>query len=230
MAKLHKTPAHKKVSSDDKMLFYYYKAVDLFEKYKKQAYIAGIAIVVIIAAIFIYSKKQSASNETAGLELSKVKQIYLSGSYDQAINGDSLGISRGLLFIVNEYGSSENGNAAKILLANSYYFKRDFANAEKYYRDFSGNSAFYKAAALAGIGAVYEANGKYNEAAKEFIKASEVSKDVPLNEEYLYSAARNLFEAKNADDLKKVIDKMKTDYPKSKFISMIERYNTLSNK
>ncbi len=230
MAKLHKTPAHKKVTSEDKMLLYYYKAVDFFEKYKKQAYIAGIAIVVIIAAIFIYSKKQAASDEAAGIELSKIKQIYLAGKYDQAINGDSLGISRGLLFIVNEYGSSENGNAAKILLANSYYYKRDFANAEKYYRDYSGKSVFYKAAALAGIAAVYEANGNYNDAAKEFIKASEVSKDVPLNEEYLYSAARNLYLAKNADELKKVVDKLKNDYPKSKYISMIERYNTLSNK
>ena len=217
----------KKASTNDKVLFYYYKAVEYFQKNTKSVYIALTAVVIIAAGIFIYLNNLKAANEEATLELTKVQPVYDAQDFLQAINGDTLGLTRGLLFIVNEYGSTESGNTAKLLLGNSYYALMDFDNAYKYYDSYSGSNQIYKAASLAGIAAVYEARSQHLDAAKQFEKASRVSKDLAVNDEYLYYAARNYSNAKDKDGYMKMLSTLKTDYPKSTFIAQAERYKNL---
>jgi len=210
--------------TENKLYEYYLKLNDFFETYKKQFYIAGIGIIVIILVIFVYFQRQAANNEVAGTELSLIKPVYLAGIYDQAINGDSSGTAKGLLYIVNNYGSSENGETAKILLGNCYLALRDFNSAEKYFSDYSGKNPILKAASYAGIASVFEAKGDYIKAAEEYERASKVSKEIMNADEYLFYAVRNYFWAKEYENAKKIIDKIKTDYPKSQYIAMSERY------
>ena len=89
----------------------------------------------MIAGTVLFVNKRTANNELAAVEIEKVKPLYNAGNFEQAVNGDSLGNSKGLVFIVNEFGSTDNGEYAKLMLANSYYSLRDFDNAEKYYKD-----------------------------------------------------------------------------------------------
>ena len=222
MAKLGKTVGK---SHEDKALMYYYKAVEYFENNKKRVYQILTAITVVIVLLIIYFRYQSSKNDSATLEYAKAKQFYLSGDYQQAISGDSLGTSRGLQYLVETYGSTESGEAAKIMLANSYYYMRDFDKAEKYYKDFSGGNESFKAAALAGQASVFEARNNFAEAAKLFEKASKVSKNVSNSDEYLFSALRNYYNANDNDNLKKSIKSLKSDYPKSKYIAQIARYD-----
>ena len=72
---------HTKHSTEDKMLLYYYKSTEYFEKNKNRVYTALTILVVIIAVIFIYFRNESQKNETAALELAKVKQIYAADMY-----------------------------------------------------------------------------------------------------------------------------------------------------
>ena len=227
MAKTIKTTGGKKISNEDKALFYYYKVTEFFEKYKKQSYVVLIAVVVIVAAFFIYTKTQNANNEAAAIELTKVKSLYSAGNYDQAMNGDSAGTTKGLINLVTSYGSTENGQAAKILLANCYYYKGDFNNAEKYYNSYSGGNAFFKAASAAGLASVLEAKKDFLNAAKEYEKASKISSEFGNSDEYLFYAIRAYYWANDKDKLKKSVEALKTDYPKSKYISQIDRYNTI---
>lgn len=217
----------KKASANDKVLYYYYKAVEYFQNNSKSVYIALTAVVVIAAGIFFYLNNLKAANEEALLELSKVQPVYDSQEYLQAINGDTLGTTRGLLFIVNEYGSTESGNTAKLLLGNSYFALMDFDNAFKYYDSYSGSNLIYKAAAYAGIGAVYEARSQHIDAAKQFEKAANISDDLAVNDEYIYYAARNYMNAKDKDGYMKMLAKLKKDYPKSTYIALTERYKNL---
>ncbi|MBN1633732.1 MAG: hypothetical protein JW917_06170 [Ignavibacteria bacterium] len=210
---------------ENKLYDYYIEAVDFFEKYKKHFYIGGIAVIAIILVVFIYFKRQAANNEVAGLELNLIKPLYLEGKYDQAINGDSLGIAKGLLFIVNNYGSSENGETAKILLANSFLALRDINSAEKYYKDFSGKNPFLKAASFAGTASIYEARGEYSNAAEEYENAAKLGDELSNADEYLFYAVRNYYWADDFENAKKLIEKIKTEYPKSQYIAMSERYN-----
>lgn len=227
MAKLGKSLSKsQKHSTEDKMLEYYYKGTQYFEKNKNRVYTVLTILVVIIAIIFIYFRNQSQQAETAALELSKVKQFYSMDMFSAAINGDSLGISKGLQFIVDNYGSTESGQTAKIMLANSYYNLREFDKADKYFKDYSGSNELFKSASLAGIASVYETKGDWNNAAKYYENASKVSKTVPTNDEYLYYAIRSYFNAKDTDNLNRSIKFLKAEYPKSKYIGMLSRYES----
>ncbi|HEY5124877.1 MAG TPA: hypothetical protein VIK14_14190, partial [Ignavibacteria bacterium] len=134
-----------KKHQDDKLAALYYQAIDYFDKNKNKVYWVVTGIVVLIAVVFIYFKSQKAKELEAGDNLIRTQNIYFGGDYKQAISGDSLGMTKGLLYIVDNYGSTESGQTAKILLANSYYFLNDFDNSLKYYKDFSGKNEILKA-------------------------------------------------------------------------------------
>jgi len=200
------------------------KAVNYFNKNKNQVYIIAGAIVVIVLGVLFYTSKQANNNEEAIVALGKIKPVYESGNYQAAINGDSLG-NKGLLFIVSEYGSSENGNMAKLLLANSYYALRDFENASKYYNDFSGSNKLSKVAAISGLASVKEAKNDFIGAAKDFERAANYDKENPYRDEYLFYAGRNYALANDKAAAKKIFSELKTDFPKSKYVSQSQRFN-----
>lgn len=217
--------AKKTHSTDDKILELYYKSLDYFNNNKKRVYtILGIAAVVI-ALVFIYFMRKGEQSENAMIELTKVSEIYATGNYNAAINGDSLGYSKGLLFLVNEYGSTESGEVGKVMLANAYYNLGDYGNAERYYNDYSGDDPILKAASIAGVAAVKGAMGNFVEAAKEYENAANVSELVALNDEYLFSAARNYSLAKDLDGYKRVTEELKQQYPQSSYIMQLQRYD-----
>jgi tetratricopeptide (TPR) repeat protein len=223
MAKLGKNISK---SHEDKLMAFYYKSQEYYENNKNRVYIIATIVVAIVALIFFYFNYKTRNNEAAGIEISKIKNVYSSGSFQQAIYGDSLGISRGLQYIVDNYGSSENGELAKVMLANSYYALRDFEKAEKYYKDYSGSNDIYKAASNAGIASVYEAKNDYQNAAKYYMKASSQSKLVTNNDEYLFYAIKNYSLAKDTENLKKTVKELKKEYPKSKYLQQLNRYDT----
>src|SRR4029453_17441709 len=101
--------------TEEKLMTFYYNAVDFFQKNKKHVYTALTILLIAIAGIVLLVNKRKANNEIAAIELSKVKTLYNSNDFTQAINGDSLG-TKGLQYIVDEYGSTENGEMAKIML------------------------------------------------------------------------------------------------------------------
>jgi len=210
---------------DDKLMSLYYKSSEYYENNKNRVYIIATVVIAVVALIFFYFNYKSRSNETAGIELAKITNVYASGSYLQAINGDSLGISKGLQYIVDNYGSTENGEIAKIMLANCYYGINDFDKADKYYKDYSGSNYIYKAASDAGIASVYEAKHDYSNAAKYYMKASSQGKLVTNNDEYLFYAIKNYSLANDTENLKKTIKELKKEYPKSKYNQQINRYD-----
>lgn len=218
-----------KHQNEEKLMTFWYQIVDFFEKNKKHVYTALTIIVIAVAGIILLVQKKKANNEIAGMEISKIKPVYEANNFQQAINGDSLGVSKGLIYIVDEYGSTENGEMAKMMLANSYYSIRDYDNAEKYFKDYSGSNPVLKAASVAGMASVYNAKKQYSDAAKEFEKAASVDKDNPFVDEYLFYAATNYFKADNIAEAKKLFDRLKNDFPKSKYVFESEKYRASLN-
>jgi tetratricopeptide (TPR) repeat protein len=217
----------KKHHKDDKLIIAYYKAVDFFEKNKKHVYIALGIIVLVVAGIVGLVNQRKENNEAAALELSRVSQIYEMGQYQQAISGDETGNIKGLLFIAENYGSTNNGEIAKIMLANAYFNLRDFDNAERWYKDYSGNVELLDVASVAGVAAVNEAKQNYIEAGKLFEQAYNKDKNNPFRDEYLYYAGRNYFMGNDMENAKKIFDELKDNFPKSKFIAQSERYRAV---
>ncbi|HEY5125002.1 MAG TPA: hypothetical protein VIK14_14815, partial [Ignavibacteria bacterium] len=60
--------------------------------------------------------------------------------------------------------------------------------------------------------------------ASNYEKAAKVSKDVISNDEYLYNAIRNYFNLKDSESIKKITNQLKAEYPKSKYILQLNRY------
>ncbi len=215
--------------TEEKLMSVYYKSINYFEKNRKNVYTALTILIIVIAGVILFVNKRKANNEIAAIELGKIRGVYSANNFQQAINGDSLGVSKGLQYIVDEYGSTENGENAKIMLANSYYALRDFDKAEKYYKDYSGSNKLLKVSASAGIAGIYEARNNYTEAAKQFEKTSSMEKDNPFVDEYVFYAAKDYYRANDFVNAKKLFDRLKNDYPKSKYNTESERYRVTLN-
>ncbi len=197
---------------------------DYYNRNKNQVMIIAGAIIVIVVGIVLFTSKRASQNEEAAVALGKIRPTYEGGNFQAAINGDSLG-NKGLKFIVDEYGSSENGQLAKLLLANSYYGLRDFQNAMKYYDDFGGSNKLSKVAAISGLASVKEAQNDFIGAAKEFERAANYDKENPFRDEYLFYAGRDFSLGNDKASAKRVFEQLKSDFPKSKYITQSGRYN-----
>jgi tetratricopeptide (TPR) repeat protein len=228
MLKARKKITHKEIKKD-KLVTAYFEVKEWFTspENKKKLYTVAGTVVVIIILIFFYINNKKAKNEEAEVKLSSVISIYDQNKYQEAIDGDPANNIMGLKDIVDRYGSTESGETAKMLLGNCYFNLGDYDNALKQFEDYAGGNDIVKASCLSGIGAVYEAKGDMKKAGEFFEKSTEVNKNVVINPENLYYAVRAYSEAGEKENAKRVFEKLKNNYPKSKYIGDSRRYETV---
>ena len=121
----------KKEIKEDKLVSFLYKIESFYEENKRRIFTYGIIFLVVVGAVYIYMNQIREENEKAGLELSRVMNLFDSGSYLEAIEGRQGTNIIGLKRIVEEYGSTENGETAKIYLANAYSYLGNYDEAIK---------------------------------------------------------------------------------------------------
>ena len=214
----------KKEIKEDKLVSFYYKTYGfLSENISQVLTYTGVVVVIILLAIYYYNYRNQ-QNKEAGIQLAQIMELYDSGAYLQAIEGQAGTKIFGLKKIVDEYGSTENGETAKIYLANSYSFLGKPEEAFKYYDDYSGSIAIFKAAAVAGKAGYYAYKSNYEKAAELYEKAAGVTKEDVLNPDYLLSAGENYINANENKEAKKVLEKLKKDYVTSSAAREVEKY------
>lgn len=219
----------RKEIKEDKLVEFYYKSQNFFEENKtKILTYVGVAAAVVLA-VFGYLSYRSGQNEEAGLHLAKVMDIYDQGDFLGAIEGRKDAKILGLKDIVSKYGSSENGETAKIYLANSYANLGKVEEAYKNYEDYSGSIDLYESAALAGQAAYFSSKGEYEKAANLYEKASKVAKTNSLNADYTFQAALNYFEIGEKEEAKTLFQFIKDEYKTSMVVSQVDRYLTQLN-
>jgi tetratricopeptide (TPR) repeat protein len=217
----------KKEIKEDKLVTIYYKTIEFFNEYKKQIYIYGGTLLVIIIAVYWFVDRRSKNNDKASAELAKVLDFYERGSYQEAIDGNPANNVSGLKKIVDEYGSTDNGEAAKIFIADSYAALGKIEDAYKYYDDYSGNNKTFEATALAGKASYFEFKNEYLKAANTFNEAGHLSKENALNAEYLLKASINYISAGDKEKAKELLKKIKDEYKTSMAIRDADRYLAL---
>ena len=217
----------KKQLKEDSLVTFYYKAVKYFEDNMKPILIIGGSVIVLAVLVYLYSVKLKNDNEKAALELSRVVSLYEMGNYQEAMDGKKGTNVLGLKQIVDTYGSTENGEIAKVYLGNSYLYLGKIDKAYEYYDDFSGDSPIYKASALAGVAGYYEYKKEYEKAAEKYKEAAFISKENASNPQYLLSAVINLIKVKNNAEAKELIDKIKEEYKTSDVMREIDKYSFL---
>lgn len=227
MLKAQKKITHKELKKD-KLVTTYFEGRDWLvqPQNQKKIYMVLGAVAIIVVGIIMYTSNRNAKNEEAELKFAPVVSLYEQGKYNDAIHGDPATNTMGLVQIVNEYGSTNAGQTAKVYLANCFFNIRDFDNALKYFEDYSGKNDILKASALSGVGAVWEAKGDLKKAAEYFEKASKVNKKVIINQENIYYSIRAYSQAGDKDNAKRMYEVLKNDYPKSKYFAEIKKFET----
>jgi tetratricopeptide (TPR) repeat protein len=214
----------KKEIKEDKLLKLYKTAVLFFEKYKNKIFIYAGVLVAVAAIVYFYVNQKSESNEKAGLELSRVMPLYDQGAYLEAIEGRQGTNIIGLKKLVEDFGGSENGETAKIYLANSYAFLGNYDEAFKYYTDYSGSIDYFEAASLAGQAGFYAVKEDFEKAANLYLKASKMSKINSQNPDYLLNAGIYYLKAGEKEEAKILFNRIKDDYATSLAYREVDKY------
>ena len=205
----------KKNIKEDKLVTYYSKSLEYFEAYKNQIFIGAAAVVVVIAAIVYFGNEAQKTEVEASAALAKASRMYQSGNYEAAIQGNTATDTPSLEEVADKYSGSEAGEIARVYLANSYFYTGDYDKAIENYEDYSGGNKLYKAAALAGIAACYEAKGEIEKAAKYFRDAAYTYENNASNSQYLLNAAVDYIKVKEYDEAKPLLENLKENYATS---------------
>ena len=217
----------KKEIKEDKLVSLMVMVENFYEDYKSKIVLySGILIVAALAAYF-YVNQQKVANEEADLHLSRVMQIFDSGSYLEAIEGRQGTNIIGLKRVVEEFGSTENGETAKIYLAGAYSYLGNYQEAFKYYEDYSGSIDIYKASALAGMAGYYATKKDYQKAADLYKDAAGAAEINAQNPDYLLDAAVNYYNAGDTEEAKILLEKIKEDYATSEARKQVDKYLAL---
>jgi tetratricopeptide (TPR) repeat protein len=214
----------RKEIKEDKLVSTYYKAYGFFEENRSRVLMFGGILIAIIALVYFYINNRMEDNRIAGTQLSRIMNIYDQGSYLEAIEGREGTNIVGLKKIVEDYGSTDNGELAKIYLANSYNFLGRNDEALQYYKDYSGSNEIFEATSLAGQAGIYAGRNEFDKAADLYLKASRISIDNPLNPEYMLNAGINYLKAGEDEVAEELFNKIKKDYPASTAFREVDRY------
>ncbi len=214
----------KKEIQEDKLVTTFYEAKSFYEENQMAIFSVIGAIILVVAIAVFYTSRIEENNMLASAELSRVYPIYNSGLYQQAIDGKPGTEEIGLLKIVEEYSGSEQGELARILLGNAYFYTEQYNKAADAYDSYSGDNDIMIAAALAGKAACYEVENNFEDAAKYFSKAANIDKYVPANPDYLLNASINYLKIKNNKEAKSLLSKIKSDYKASSASREVDKY------
>lgn len=199
----------KRKLKEDKLVTFYFKALDKLEQNAKLIFGVVGAVLIIIAGLVVYGYYDKKAEEQASVELVKAMRAYEIGDYQNAIAQLSV--------VTGNYGGSRSGKLARFYLANAFYQTNDFANAENNYRrflsDFSGNDHFL-AAAQGGVAASLVQQGRLAEAAKAYEKAAK-KYDSVLAAGFLLQAGRCYSRANNPVKAKEMYELLIEKYPKA---------------
>ncbi len=220
--------ARKKISKkqikEDKLVTTYYKAISFYQKNQARLLIGLGVVALVVVAVILFSNKKANDNKVAAALLAKVMPLYNQDSFKQAIDGDKTKNIVGLKEIVDKYGSTDQGETAKIFLADCYSMMGNTDAAYKMYDDYSGSVPLFKASAAAGKAGYYEDKKEFGKAADLYKEAAKISKANPSNADYFFRAGINYFKAGQKSDAKTMFDTIKKDYKTSMVNSELDRY------
>ncbi|MCG8344416.1 MAG: tetratricopeptide repeat protein [Chlorobiales bacterium] len=163
------------------------RLVDFFLLNKNLLIGVTVGIILIAGGLFFYQQQRLSSEKSAFNLLSHAETQAAEGNWQKAIEGE--GSMKGLREIIREYGSTESGNRAKILLGDSFLALNQVDSALAYYSEYKGSNPDLAASAKAGAAFCRLWKKEYPEAVTAFEDASETAQNHALKSSYLADAA-----------------------------------------
>ena len=223
------------LSSTDKLFLRYEESRDWMRNNQRVVTGAAIVLVAIVVGLVWWAGQRRTNEEHAATYLTHAMNFYFSGDYRHAIDGEKAGPQQpfglkpndmvyGLRYIVDNFGSTNAGNQAALVLGNSYYNIGKYDSAQRAFEKASSDYPLTKASIESGKAAIFEHSGNKIEAAKLFESAARRDKTNPMAADYLLSAARDYFQAAgHKDDAVRVYKELIEQYPNSQFDDAAKR-------
>jgi tetratricopeptide (TPR) repeat protein len=193
---------------------------------KNQQLIVYLLAGGLIAAglIFGYTELYQKPLEAKAADAMYVAEKYFANdSSELVLNGD--GTSKGVLYIIKEFGGTKAANLAKYYAGMSYYRLKDYNKSIEYLKDFSTNAKQVQAVAYGSIGDAYSELKKNEEAIEYYKKAgTHFPEDEAISSEYLFRAASFLELNGKNDAALEIYKQIKQNYPKSEKGFSIDKY------
>ncbi len=209
---------------EDKLITTYFNMRGWLEKNTKIVSYVAFGLIAAAVIIFLWSKNRADSNEKATAMLAKVTPYYDQGNYDLALNGVPREGTQGLQAIVDEHGSTDAGQIAKLYLANSYYALKNYDKALEYYDDISVSDRMVTASAIAGVAACYEVKGDLNKAASYFEKAASKNMTLMQAPQNLQRSAVDYAAVGKKEKAVELLQTLKKEFPESSFAREADRF------
>ena len=189
--------------------------LDFVKNNKKGLTYALTALVIGLAGYFGYTEMyQKPREEKAADAMFAAEKYFAMDSSNLVLNGD--GSSKGVLYVINQFGGTKAANLAKYYAGISYYRTNDFNKAIEYLKDFSTSAKQVQAIAYGTTGDAYSELKNTDEAISYYKKAgAHFSEDEAISSEYLYRAAALLELNGKAVDAVEIYKNIKSKYPKS---------------
>ena len=218
------------------------KHEDFILKYKNTLIGAVVALIVIVAGIIFWnnhkaSKLQEAQTAMQAPELSiqlgmtelqQTASLFGEKEFEQALNGDSTGTTKGFLKIADEYSSTKAGNLANLYAGLCYAHMDKWEEAVKYLEKYDGvGDILVSPAALGALGNAYAHVNQLDKAVSTLTKAAEKADNIMLSPIYYIQAGEILeSQGKKADALKlyKKVKGMESYTQSSPYVDMIDEY------
>lgn len=195
----------------------------LVKNFKKVSIIIGAAVAVIVISVLANQFYITPRNEKAATEIASAQQLFVSGDYEKALNGD--GTNAGFLQVIDQYGSTPSGNIARLYAGLCYAHTENAAEAIKYLEAYDNcGDIMVSNAALAALGNCYAQVGETEKAANTLLKAAKQASNATQSPLF-YIQAGELFESlgNNAEALK-CYEAIKSEYPQSFQSQDIDKY------
>jgi outer membrane protein assembly factor BamD (BamD/ComL family) len=169
-----------------------------------------LAVFAVIVIFIVYGQLKGQTREQARAELGIAQVEYSNDNLDNA--------SERLTRLIEEYGSTDEGQQGMLMLANIYYQQKKYADAELYFQEFvdsySGSNVLLSSG-YAGLAACKEVVRDFMTAAKLYEKAANTADDYIESDNFLYLSGICYVKAGDNEQAKeifrKIIDSSKTN-------------------
>lgn len=199
------------------------KSEEFIEKNQKTLGIVIGAIALIVLAYFGFQRFYMAPREKqAQSQIFMAEKYFEQDSLTLALNGD--GSYPGFLEIIDEYSRTPSAKLAHYYAGIIFLNQGKYEEAIDHLKKFNISDALVEPMAKGAIGDAYMELGKTNDAAKQYEKAADVSKNEFTTPIFLQKAAWAYEIDGKKDKAISIYEKIKTEYPRSAEARDVEKY------
>ena len=199
------------------------KSEAFIQKNLKTILIALVAVIVVVAGVFIYQNHMNDVEAEAQVAISKSQSLFYQEQYETALNGDGAS-SKGFIKIISDYSGTKTANLANLYAGLSYYKLEKYDEAINYLESFStkGDNSI-SPAAVAALGNCYIQKDNKEKGAEKLLKAASMAEN-SLSPIFILQAAEVYENIGQKDKALNLYNEIKNDYPTSPIAQNIDKY------